>query len=64
MLEFSYIGSSLQCFNENENCEEVVIEQVAENHLKIAEGQEIDDITEHEGSKTQIVVPSWYRLRG
>jgi hypothetical protein len=52
--EFSFISSSLQCCNENEDCEEAVLEQIATK-----EDQETgkDDTTEQEGVRVQILVP-------
>jgi hypothetical protein len=32
--EFSCINSSLQCYNENEDCEEAIVEQIAAKHQK------------------------------
>jgi hypothetical protein len=55
--EFSYMDSSVQCFNEYEDCEEVVVEQIAEKHWKTTEGQDTGDTTEHEGSRVQILFP-------
>jgi hypothetical protein len=57
--EFSFINSSLQCCNENEDCEEAVVERIATKHQKTSEGQETgkDDTTEHEGVRVQILVP-------
>jgi hypothetical protein len=31
--EFSYTDSNLQCFNENEDWEEVAVEQIADNRM-------------------------------
>jgi uncharacterized membrane protein len=47
---FSCIDSSLQCYNENEDCEDATVEQIAANHQKTSEYKEIDedDTTEHE----------------
>jgi hypothetical protein len=57
--EFSSINSSLQCCNENEDCEETVVERTAVKHQKTSEDQESgkDDTTEHEGVRVQILVP-------
>jgi hypothetical protein len=56
--EFSFIKSSLQCCNENEDCEEAV-ERIATKHQKTSEDQETtkDGTTEHEGVRVQILVP-------
>jgi hypothetical protein len=52
--EFSFIDSSLQCHNENEDCEQAVVERI-----KTSEDRETgkDDTTEHEGVRVQILVP-------
>jgi hypothetical protein len=57
--EFSFINSSLQCCNENEDCEEAVVERILTKHQKTSEDQETgkDDTTEHEGVRVQILVP-------
>jgi hypothetical protein len=57
--ESSFINSSLQCCNESEDCEEVVVERIAMKHQKTSEDQETskDDTTEHEGVRVQILVP-------
>jgi hypothetical protein len=57
--EFSFINSSLRCCNENEDCEEAVVERIATKHQKTSEDQETgkDDATEHEGLGVQILVP-------
>jgi hypothetical protein len=48
--EFTCIGNSLQCYNENEDCEDAIVEQIAVKHQKTSEYQETDedDVTEHE----------------
>jgi hypothetical protein len=48
--EFSCVDSSLECYNENEDCEEAVVEQIAAKHQKTSEDQEIDkeDTTKRE----------------
>jgi hypothetical protein len=48
--EFLYIDSSLQSCNENEDCEEAIVEQITANHQKTSEDQESDedDTTKHE----------------
>jgi hypothetical protein len=50
MKSFSCMDSSLQCYNENEDCEDTVVEQIAAKHQKTSEYQETDedDMTEHE----------------
>jgi hypothetical protein len=57
--EFSTIDSSLQCCNDNEDCEEAVVERIAAKHHKTSEDQETgkDDTTEHEGVRVQILIP-------
>jgi hypothetical protein len=56
--EFSFIYSSLQCYSENEDCEEAVVEWIAAKHQETSD-QETDegDTTEHEGVRVQILVP-------
>jgi hypothetical protein len=44
--EFSCINSSLQCYNENEDCEDAIVEQIAAKHQKTSEYH--DDTTERE----------------
>jgi hypothetical protein len=48
--EFSWIDNSIQCNNENEDCEEVIVEQIAAKHWKTSEDQETneDDTTERD----------------
>jgi hypothetical protein len=48
--EFSCIDNSLQCKNENEDCEDAIVEQSAAKHQKTSEYQETDedDTTERE----------------
>jgi hypothetical protein len=47
--EFSCINNSFQCYNENEDCEEAIVEQTAVKHKKISEDQDPnDDTTKHE----------------
>jgi hypothetical protein len=41
--EFSYSDSSVRCFNEYEDCEDVVVEEIAEKHQKMTEGQDAGD---------------------
>jgi hypothetical protein len=57
--EFLFLNSSLQCCNENEVCEEAVVERIATKHQKTSEDQETgkDDTTEYEGVRVQILVP-------
>jgi hypothetical protein len=50
--EFSFIYSSLQCYNENEDCEKVVVERIVPD-----QETDKDDTTEHEGVTVQILVP-------
>jgi hypothetical protein len=40
--EFSCIDNSLQCYNENGDCEEAIVEQTASKHQKSSEYQETD----------------------
>jgi hypothetical protein len=56
--EFSFMYSIFQCCNENEDCEEAVVERITAKHWK-TEDQETDkdDTTEHEGVRVQILVP-------
>jgi hypothetical protein len=44
------INNSLQCYNENEDCEEAIVEQIAAKHQKTSEDQETDedDMTKRE----------------
>jgi hypothetical protein len=35
--EFSCINTSLQCYNENEDCEEAIVKQIAAKHQKSSE---------------------------
>jgi hypothetical protein len=48
--EFSCINSSLQYYNEYEDCEDTIVEQIAAKHQKTSEYQETDedDMTELE----------------
>jgi hypothetical protein len=48
--EFLCINNGLQCYNENEDCEEAIVEQIAVKHQKTSEDQQTDedDVTEHE----------------
>jgi hypothetical protein len=57
--EFSFINSSLQCCNENEDCDTAVVEFIARKHQKTSEDQETgkDDTTEHEEVRVHILVP-------
>jgi hypothetical protein len=50
ITEFSCIDNSLQCYNENEDCEDATVEKIALKHQKISEYQETneDDTAEHE----------------
>jgi hypothetical protein len=41
--EFSWIDSSLQCYNGNEDCEEAVVEEIAAKRQKTSEDQETDE---------------------
>jgi hypothetical protein len=41
--EFSCINNSLQCYLENEDCEEAAVEQTAVKHQKTSEDQETDE---------------------
>jgi hypothetical protein len=43
ITKFSCTENSLQCYNENEPCEEAIAEQTAAEHQKTSEGQEIDE---------------------
>jgi hypothetical protein len=51
------MDSSVQCFSEYEDCEEVVVKQIAEKLQKTTEGQDTGDTTQHEGSRVQILFP-------
>jgi hypothetical protein len=53
--EFSFINTSLQCCNGNEDCEEAVVEQIVTKHQKTQETCK-HDTTEHEGVRVQILV--------
>jgi hypothetical protein len=57
--EFSIIYSSLQYYNENEDCEKTVVERIVAKHQNTSEDQETDKhgTTEHEGVRAQILVP-------
>jgi hypothetical protein len=48
--EFSCINNSLQSYNENEDCEDAIVEQIAAKHQKISEYHNTneDDTTKHE----------------
>jgi hypothetical protein len=48
--EFSCIDNSLQCYNENGDCENATVEQIAAKHQKTSEYQETneDNMTDHE----------------
>jgi hypothetical protein len=48
--KFSYIDNSPQCYNENEDCVEGIVEQIAAKHWKSSEDWETDedDMTKHE----------------
>jgi hypothetical protein len=63
--EFSCINNSLQCYNENEDCEEAIVEQIAAKQQKTSEYQETDedDTTEHERVTNQDVRKFIARLR-
>jgi hypothetical protein len=37
-------NNSLQCYNENGDCEDAVVEQIAEKHQKTSEYQETDEV--------------------
>jgi hypothetical protein len=54
--EFLFINSSLQCCNENEDCEEAVVERIATKHQKIRKLIRMTK-TEHEGVRVQRLVP-------
>jgi hypothetical protein len=41
--EFPCTDGSLQCYNENEDCEEATVEQIAAKHQKTSEDQETDE---------------------
>jgi hypothetical protein len=41
--EFLYINSSLQSYNENYECEEAIVEQIAAKHQETSEDQESDE---------------------
>jgi hypothetical protein len=55
--EFSCIDNSLQCYNENEDCEDAIVQQIAVKHQKTSEYQETDedDTTERERVTNQDV---------
>jgi hypothetical protein len=40
---FHALTSSLQCYNENEDCEDTIVDQIAAKHQKISEYQETDE---------------------
>jgi hypothetical protein len=47
--KFSCINHNLQCYNENEDCEEATVEQIAVKHQKTSEDLETDgDMIERE----------------
>jgi hypothetical protein len=48
--EFSCVDNSLQCYIENEDCEDAIVEQIAAKHQKTSEYQENyeDDTIEHQ----------------
>jgi hypothetical protein len=48
--EFSCIDNSLQCYNENEDCEDAIVEQIAVKRQKTSQYQETEeeDMTECE----------------
>jgi hypothetical protein len=50
MKSFPCIDNSLQCYNENEDCEEAIVEQIAAKHQKTSDDQETDEdnTTKHE----------------
>jgi hypothetical protein len=54
--EFLCIDNSLQCYNENEDCEEATVEQIAAKHRKTSEDQESngDNRTECERVTSQV----------
>jgi hypothetical protein len=41
--EFSCIDNNIQCYYENEDCEEATVEQIAAKHQKTSEDQETDE---------------------
>jgi hypothetical protein len=62
--EFSCINNSLQCYNENKDCEEEIVEQIVAKHQKTPEDQENDenDMTEHEQATNQDTTKSHLSL--
>jgi hypothetical protein len=47
--EFSCIDNSPQCYDENEDCEETIVERIAAKHQMTSEDQEADeDMAERE----------------
>jgi hypothetical protein len=48
--DLSCIDNSLQCWNENEDCEEATVEQIAAKHQKTSYDQKTkeNDMTKHE----------------
>jgi hypothetical protein len=44
--EFSCIDNSLQCYNENEDCEEAIVEQIAAEHQNTSEDQKLMRMTQ------------------
>jgi hypothetical protein len=43
ILKFSCMHNSLQCYNENYDCEDVIVEQIAAKHQKTSKDQETDE---------------------
>jgi hypothetical protein len=50
IMKFSCIDNSLQCYKENEDCEESTVEQIIQKHQKTSEDHESneDDMTKRE----------------
>jgi hypothetical protein len=46
------------CYNDNEDCEEVVVDKIVEKPQKTTEGQETErnGTIEHEGSRVQTLI--------
>jgi hypothetical protein len=41
--EFSWIHNNIQCYNENEDCEKAIVEQIAAKQQKTSHDQESDE---------------------
>jgi hypothetical protein len=52
---YEEFSCSFQCYNENEDCEEEIVEQIAVKHQKSSEDEEIskDDSNQHERMTNQ-----------